>query len=321
MGGVLAVLFWPWLERLEKRKVSHRVGSVLLTFIITVALILPSTLLIFSAARTGFQQIQTWKYPSIYDGGILNTLMSLPKIHGVMLWVSKRVPMNMAGLTDTFQELAGSIGGKLAEFLGGALSHLPGLAMALALVVVSVYFFLMDGRKLIHFFRTNSIFTSSQTDQLISTVAEMCRSVILAALISGALQAVFELIACVLVRVPNAGFIGLLVFVGSFIPIVGSVPITLGVALQQLIEGNEIAGIILLIMVVVIMAVDNTVRPWFLKGSANLHPLLAFVAAFGGLQTLGFLGVFLGPILAALFIFTVKMLTHSEENPDNSDPL
>jgi predicted PurR-regulated permease PerM len=45
-----------------------------------------------------------------------------------------------------------------------------------------------------------------------------------------------------------------------------------------------------------------------LRGSTNLHPLVAFVAAFGGLQTFGFPGVFLGPIIAGLFITTVKVL-------------
>jgi predicted PurR-regulated permease PerM len=82
---------------------------------------------------------------------------------------------------------------------------------------------------------------------------------------------------------------------------------------EQLMEGNQIGGIALLVMVVVLMGLDNTVRPWFLRGAANLHPLLAFVAALGGLQTIGFLGVFLGPIVASLFVFTIRLLTHRQE--------
>jgi predicted PurR-regulated permease PerM len=94
-------------------------------------------------------------------------------------------------------------------------------------------------------------------------------------------------------------------------------PITLGVAVHQFALGNEKSGIVLGLAALMIGAADNLIRPIFLKGAANLHPLLAFVAAFGGLQTLGFLGVFLGPIVASLFIVTLKVLSQKEGN----DPL
>jgi predicted PurR-regulated permease PerM len=44
-----------------------------------------------------------------------------------------------------------------------------------------------------------------------------------------------------------------------------------------------------------------------LRGTVHLHPLVAFIAAFGGIQTLGFLGVFLGPILAAVFVAALDL--------------
>jgi predicted PurR-regulated permease PerM len=78
-------------------------------------------------------------------------------------------------------------------------------------------------------------------------------------------------------------------------------------------------GIAMLVMAIVIAAVDNFVRPLVLRGgSANLHPLLAFVAAFGGLQTFGFIGVFLGPIVAGLFVATVQILLNDRPEPQES---
>jgi predicted PurR-regulated permease PerM len=63
---------------------------------------------------------------------------------------------------------------------------------------------------------------------------------------------------------------------------------------------------------VVVSTVDNLVRAAVLKGAADLHPLLAFLAAFGGLQVFGFLGIFLGPILAVLFLVTLELLAGEE---------
>jgi predicted PurR-regulated permease PerM len=315
MGAVLAVLFTPWLERLEKKKVSRMLGASLLTFAITVVLILPGSLLIFFSVKTGFSQLQAWKKTEITGGGFFTDLMNMPRVHGFLVWITSVLPLEMNELSSTIQDLAGSIGARLTELLGGVLSQLPGFAVALTVVVLSTYFFLVDGPKLILFFRRNSIFSVLQTDQMIQTMKDMCRSVILAALVSGGVQAILELIACALTGTPNLALIGLLVFVGSFIPLVGSAPITLGVALQQFVEGRQTAGIVLLVMSVVILGVDNTVRPLFLRGTANLHPFLGFIAAIGGLQTLGFLGVFLGPILASLFVVTFQILTeHDERN-------
>jgi predicted PurR-regulated permease PerM len=77
--------------------------------------------------------------------------------------------------------------------------------------------------------------------------------------------------------------------------------------------GHTAVGVVLLITAIVVSIVDNVVRPAFLKGTANLHPLLAFVAAFGGLQMIGFSGIFLGPIVAAVFVITVHILTSDDQ--------
>ncbi len=309
MGAILAVLFFPWLEQMKKRKIPAALGSAILTLGITVVLLLPSSFLIFFVAKAGFQQLQTWKATVGSSNGFIDSLMNMPLVHRFMVWLAVHFPVSMPELGDSFQELAASIGAKLTEFLGGIFTHLPGMVTGLLVIVVSVYFFLVDGPRLLQFIRRNSIFNPHQTEELTSSLYEMCRSVILASVVSGAAQAVLEVLACFFTGTPNVPLIGGLVFAGSFIPVVGSFPITLGVALHQFVEGNEAVGVTLGVMSLIIVGVDNTVRPMFLRGSANLHPLLAFVAAFGGLQTLGFFGVFLGPVIASLFVVTVRILT------------
>ena len=48
-----------------------------------------------------------------------------------------------------------------------------------------------------------------------------------------------------------------------------------------------------------------------------MHPLLALVSALGGLKLVGLWGVFLGPIVAALFYTLLKVMDDRlESNPD-----
>jgi predicted PurR-regulated permease PerM len=64
---------------------------------------------------------------------------------------------------------------------------------------------------------------------------------------------------------------------------------------------------VLLAVGVVAGASDNVVRAYMLRGQAAMHPLVGLVAVFGGISMFGILGVFIGPILAAMFIALLKL--------------
>jgi predicted PurR-regulated permease PerM len=319
MGGVLSVLFMPLLLKLEKKKVPVPLAAAGLTLSVTFVIIFPISILTFSAAKSGLAQLQSWKTPEHVasnlsgNASLRDSLINSAPVHDVLTAITNIIPIKISDLTDTLQSLIDGVGSRLADLLGGVLSQVPGLLLGLLVMMVSIYFFMVDGRSLASLIRKNTVLTPKETDRLLKTLGDICRSVILAAVVSGTAQAVLEVIGCIIVGIPNVLFIGLFVFLGSFIPVVGSSPVTLIVALQQFLDGHQAAGIFLLITAIVIMAVDNLIRPLFLKGSAHLHPVLAFIAAFGGLQAMGFLGVFLGPVLAALFVTTLEMFIQTSK--------
>lgn len=301
-GALQAVLLFPWLEKLEAKKVSSAFASALLTVGIGLGFLLPIGILIFFGAKAGLQYLKSIKESPSLD------LLQLPGIHRIIEFLSNWFPGGTQELINMGEDISRSIGVRIADTLGNIFSHLPGMFMAAAVVILSTYFFLIDGRRLLLFIRRNSVFSPQQTDQLIDSLASMCRSVILATIVSGLAQSLLEILACILTGTPNAAFIGLLVFLGSFLPLVGATPMTFGVALQQFLAGHSTVGILLLITAFIIVTVDNVIRPAVLKDRANLHPLLAFISAFGGLQILGFAGIFLGPIIAGLFVVTIQIL-------------
>jgi predicted PurR-regulated permease PerM len=47
---------------------------------------------------------------------------------------------------------------------------------------------------------------------------------------------------------------------------------------------------------------DNVVRPWVLRGREAMHPLVSLLAILGGIERFGLLGVFVGPVFAAMAI-------------------
>ena len=218
-------------------------------------------------------------------------------------------PVKVADLIETASEALKLVGLKLGELLGSFVGKIPGMILALVVVIVSLYFFLVDGRKLALFVRRNSFFDSRQTEELLDQLVSMARSVVIATVLGGLVQSLIFLVAMLVVGFPNVGLITFLVFLGSFVPLVGSAPVTFGSVLVAWLQLGSTEGIILLVGAVLTSLADNVVRPWVLKGGANLHPLVGFMAAFGGLQFLGLSGLFLGPIVAGLSMALLRIHT------------
>lgn len=314
MGALFAVLLNPLLEKLERKKLSTSLASLLLTLGVTLLLILPVGLSIYFAAKSGFQQLKGLKDSPHLHGEGVKAVQDLPFVRTLIRVVSEWYPLGTAEITESLQDLARGLSARAAEFLGGFVAALPGLAMALAVLIVSIYFLLVDGRALVLYFRRHSFFSRQQTDQLLDTLERTCRSVLLASLVSGSCQALFEFVVLLIAGVPNAVILAVVVFLSSFIPLIGTAPVTFGIAIHQFAFGSTGTGVLLLVSAIIVSTMDNFIRPMFLRGTVNLHPLLAFVAAFGGLQTLGFAGVFLGPIIAGLFVVTLNILL---QGPDD----
>jgi predicted PurR-regulated permease PerM len=318
MAAVFAVLLFPWLDKLERRKFSPLAGSALLTFGVTVVVLLPAVTLIIFGARSGLVLLRSLREGNGSGLGFTESVMSSPLAQKVIEKISQWFPVDLPDLITAGEDMIRGLGLRLAEGLTGMVAAIPQIGMGLLVLIFAIYFFLVDGRKMVLFVRRNSVVNAQQTERLITAFAAMCRSVILATVLSGFAQSLLFALACLVAGRSNVALIGLLVFLASFVPLIGSGPITFGVAIQALVTGHRGMGIFLLVMAIVVSLVDNFIRPAVLKGAANLHPVLAFVAAFGGLQALGFPGVFLGPIVAGLFVVTVQ---HMIEDSARGSPL
>jgi predicted PurR-regulated permease PerM len=85
-----------------------------------------------------------------------------------------------------------------------------------------------------------------------------------------------------------------------------------------IVTGSTGKGIfVLLFCLLVVSSVDNFIRPWVVSGKVELHPLVLLFFILGGVEVFGFLGIFIGPVvasvLAALFDMFREELGEKEE--------
>ena len=73
-------------------------------------------------------------------------------------------------------------------------------------------------------------------------------------------------------------------------------------------QQHYLAGVVLILVgALVVGNVDNLVRMLVLRGSAGLHPLLALVSVLGGIERMGVLGAFIGPVVVGVFVTLLRI--------------
>jgi predicted PurR-regulated permease PerM len=320
LGAAIALLLHPVYDFFVLRKNwRSEIAAALLTFGVTVLLILPATLLTIRGVRFAAGRFAEWKASPFLNapGGnasLLDSVSQIPFVSRGIVWTAEMLRMDQSDIIDSIGGMLKNLGLRAADFVTTVLSSLPTIGVGLFLLILGIYFFLADGDRVARFFRANSVFPEEQTEEIFDRFGQLCRSVLLASLVSGLVQSVIYLIGGVIGGGSNLVVLVFSVFLGSFIPVVGASPITFGLAAYFIISGQRFLGFSLLVAAFIASLADNFVRPFVLKDGANLHPLIAILALLGGLQVFGFAGVFIGPILAGMFFVFLEAQMKARES-------
>lgn len=85
----------------------------------------------------------------------------------------------------------------------------------------------------------------------------------------------------------------------------------------MLASGSHVAGIGLFVWgTVELFIVDKTLRPKLVGGPIKLPFLPTFFGLVGGVKTMGFLGLFIGPVLMALLVAIWREWIHEVRTAD-----
>jgi predicted PurR-regulated permease PerM len=66
--------------------------------------------------------------------------------------------------------------------------------------------------------------------------------------------------------------------------------------------------------------IDNVVRPWAMRGKAQLPAIPLLFAVLGGLQAFGFVGLVIGPLVFSLLVSIAEIYKKSFTAPDVAEP-
>ncbi len=242
---------------------------------------------------------------------MLQDLRSALRPESLPPWLAPYLPQDV----DLFESLAAPLRTGLTGSLGVLSNTLPGLLGSLAsglidgtLYVLAVITMLAEGPAIMKFLYRLSPLDDDYERRLAGVFREFSVNMVVGSLATAFAQGVVATLGFWWVGLPRPVFFGVLTAVASFVPVVGTAVVVAPIVAYVAGEHGVGTGLGLLVYaLVVIGSIDNVLRPLFMRGSSAIHPLLIFLAVFGGMAWMGITGVLVGPVLVAFFLALTRI--------------
>ncbi len=193
----------------------------------------------------------------------------------------------------------------------------------ISLSTFALFFFYRDGDNIAQHLKILSPLENYYDTMIMERFANLSTVLLLSILGIAFLQGISFFIVAWALGLP-ALFIGMAIAIASFIPIIGATLVWLPIAIFLGINGEYLsAGVIVFFGAVINgFIIDNVMRPIMItkvsemlnEGCENLkvanHTLITVLSTFAGLIHFGIIGLFFGPVIAAMVITIFEVYEH-----------
>ncbi|TWU34563.1 putative inner membrane protein [Novipirellula aureliae] len=194
-------------------------------------------------------------------------------------------------------------------------SYFLQILIGMVVLVISVYFFLVDGAAMIRTLMRLSPLDDNYERRLLLEFDRTSRAVVLASALSALIQGILAGIGFWTLGFESVVLLFLATTLMALVPFLGAasvwVPATLwlGLVEQQWME----AGALAIYGVVIISSIDNVIKVYVLQGRSQLHPLFALLSVLGGVKVFGPIGILVGPMVVVFLQTLLEILNHELE--------
>ena len=312
---ILTFVSFPLYAFIRKKTKMPRLSSLITVIIVVIVTIIPFVLIVNSLIH----QVSS---VGTFITKVQNITLSNQCAQGnTSLWcstVGKLIHFKSGSsfLNVNFNNITNKIYSGVYKLVLNMALAAPNLVVVYLFVIFITYFLLIDGERLIAWLKEHLPVKKKIRETMFHELNDVSRSVIFGQLIVSAVQGLAGGIGLYLgglfFSVPNTGFIlwGIGMAFASLIPIFGTAIVWLPLGIMQMIAGLALNSpsllyygmYVLVYGATIVSNIDSFVRPKVMGDLAKVHPLIILVGVIGGLQMMGILGIFLGPIILSLVI-------------------
>ncbi len=306
VAAVFAGLLYPIYDWFYKKLWKNApLASILCCFLLILVVLIPSTFIIHSVVRQ-MRDLYATALPWYKE--FLQTWQDYPIVQRftdsrIGKWLVNEV--NWPQVIETISKNAASI---VSTIINRTYTGVFGLAAELVIMIFTLFYFFIDGKNILNRIQYLIPLKMEYQQMAISSFSLISKAIIKGTLIIGLVVGFLSSITLLIFGISTWLFWGFVIVIFSIIPMLGPSLIMVPAALIKMLTGHVWQGIgILLITYIVLINVDNVIRPRIVGSSARMHDLLVFFSTLGGLSVFGIMGFIIGPIIAALFLTILKI--------------
>ena len=315
LGAVLVTVTFPIYRRVRKRMNGRANGAAaVMLFLITFVILLPAfliTVLLVQEANVLVKHLQS---------GDAQRALERLDISNRMPWLKRIAPnFNPAAISPAkvIVPVVQKAPAWIAEHGAAVIGGVAGMVIALFLVLLSAYFFYVEGETIVREASTLSPLPARYNQQFAEDFKAVIDATFRGQVITSLTQGIFIGIGLAIAGVPGAILWGAVATVLSLLPIVGSAAVWVPAALYLYITATmgerSYFGVIFLTIwgVIVVPIIEHVVRPWAMKGKMQLPAIPLLVSVLGGMEAFGFVGLVVGPLVFSLLMSIIDIYKRS----------
>jgi predicted PurR-regulated permease PerM len=300
LAGIFSALVYPLYQRVKKWLKGRKTAASGITILIIILIVLlPLSGLLGIVTNQAIKVGQTatpWVQKQLSSPiAISQWLEGLPFYE------------QLEPYRETIYIKAGELVGAASQFfvngLQAATMGTMNFIFMVAILLYTMFFFLMDGDKLLDKILFYMPLNDKDERRLLDRFTSVARATIKGTAVIGIVQGAASGIAFALVGIQSSVFWGAVMAVLSIIPAVGTALIWIPAALWLFAQGAWFkAGALIVFCGMIVGSVDNLLRPRLVGKDTEMHDLLILFSTLGGIAMFGIIGIIIGPIIAALFV-------------------
>ena len=290
-----------------KNRLSASYAALSMTLLVTTILILPLSYILLVSGLEVSTLIQT-----------INTDFSIDKIRQILEQTILGLPFSesikttlSATINNNLESLLISVKDFSVVILSSILSLSSHFIFFLVISVFALYYFYLDGKSIIKRLKDLSPLENRLDDILLKQFSSLSVTLVGSVFSIAILQGVIFSIAVIIVGLP-ALYFGIAMALASFIPVLGGLIIWLPLSVYLYAQGQTTDALVIVLFGAVFIGtiIDNFARPLIIQkftktsdqSSALNYTLITVLSTLAGIIQFGILGLFIGPIIAAMAI-------------------
>ncbi len=304
LGIVCAGIFSSVFKLLSK-KLSAKIASSLTCVLMFFVVFIPIVFFVGVLSKEAFN-LYTMAKDTVFSDQLKNLLENtqvIERLNELLLKAGVEKVITWDELINPISELGKLIGLYLFEQAKSITSNVFNLMFYFCLMLLVVFYMLMDGDKFIQYVYDLSPLSDEHNIKLFEKFMGMSGAVLLGNGLGGLIQGIAGGMLFLFLGFNSPFLWGVIMGFLAFLPIVGIGVVMVPVAAIMMLKSKFITGVFVLVFYAALSwGVEYIFKPKMVGDRVSMHQLIVFFSIIGGLKAYGLLGIIYGPLIATMFL-------------------